>query len=754
MKNFKRILSSILVFCLLAGFAPAAFAADDMTETLVVDDGGTVVVGSVTVEADGYACGSDVTHGSVDAEGHVSAEGENATGVDVDASDQSAVDIEIDGDLSATGEEMALGVDLYANQSAVTAELQGDISVEGSYAAAITGDVKDHSDVTVSVDGDVRADGDYSYGILFNTVDDHSTADFTVGGDIAVSSDGGAVFIRASEDSSASLTVGGNITAAGDDFADGVGLTADGGEIRAVVDGSVSAEADDAVAMRLGADEGGVLDVSVGGDVSSSGVDTSAIIVDAFSAGDANLTVEGKLSAEAEDNARAALIKAKEGSSVTVAVNGGVDINAGASWGVCVSADGEGSSADVTIGDDLTVSADYTSTALDAAARDGAETSIMIDGSVTGGIMAQSDRRGILDVKINGDVSDDSGLTLTSYTTPSDAQGRITVTIEGTLSAEKAPINLIGTAAEVATLNVWTIKPDEDGNLVKRTHIDPSNYPDNVADQIAESNTKLAAAAEAFEKTINYIVKMLQPEAGGAMSTEGTTKQGDYDVAHEGDTVKVKLDIAEGYELEGVYNGAGERVELERDEDGNFFLIVPRGGGILLSADLRVLIQPEPEPEPIIVPVQKPAAEPEAEKVEIAEASVGTAEATVIVEPAEPAEGGEESTEGGEESTEGGEESAEESATAPVSAVVKFYDDKSFELVITTFSAEEPEKVDSVERVEGSFLLVDGVLTLKLADGREIQINDEGVFVITLPDGRTVRIKLDQATIGKLLLNA
>ncbi|MBQ6403717.1 MAG: hypothetical protein IJI27_07420, partial [Oscillospiraceae bacterium] len=175
------------------------------------------------------------------------------------------------------------------------------------------------------------------------------------------------------------------------------------------------------------------------------------------------------------------------------------------------------------------------------------------------------------------------------------------------------------------------------------------------------------------------------------------------------------------------------------DGNGNYYIDVPKGGGNMLSAALSHVSAEEPAP--IIVPIQKPAAEPAPEKTEIAEENLDSADASVTVEPEAPAAGGEGQAE-------------EEAAAAPVSAVVKFYDDKSFELVITTFSAEEPEKVDSVERVEGSFLLVDGVLTLKLADGREIQIDEDGVFVISLPDGRSVRIKLDPATIGKLLLNA
>ena len=41
MKDLKRVLSSILVICFLVSLAPAAFAADDATERVVVSTGET-----------------------------------------------------------------------------------------------------------------------------------------------------------------------------------------------------------------------------------------------------------------------------------------------------------------------------------------------------------------------------------------------------------------------------------------------------------------------------------------------------------------------------------------------------------------------------------------------------------------------------------------------------------------------------------------------------------------------------------------
>jgi hypothetical protein len=71
----------------------------------------------------------------------------------------------------------------------------------------------------------------------------------------------------------------------------------------------------------------------------------------------------------------------------------------------------------------------------------------------------------------------------------------------------------------------------------------------------------------------------------------------------------VKLDVPDGYELTGVYADADKTVALTQDENGSYYLTVPRGGGIDVNVALT-LIQvdpdPGPEPEPQPVPDQGP----------------------------------------------------------------------------------------------------------------------------------------------------
>ena len=59
-----------------------------------------------------------------------------------------------------------------------------------------------------------------------------------------------------------------------------------------------------------------------------------------------------------------------------------------------------------------------------------------------------------------------------------------------------------------------------------------------------------------------------------------------YIVAKDNDTVLLKVDLSDGYSLLGAYNGDGEKVALLTDSNGNYYVIVPRGGGVYLSVSL------------------------------------------------------------------------------------------------------------------------------------------------------------------------
>ena len=126
-----------------------------------------------------------------------------------------------------------------------------------------------------------------------------------------------------------------------------------------------------------------------------------------------------------------------------------------------------------------------------------------------------------------------------------------------------------------------------------------------------------------FEKSIEYIIRLEQPEKGGTVTAtyangdplrsffnNGNNNQlssnslaaygdildktaapepevKDYEVAHEGEKVVLHVDLDKGYKLVGAYNGTEEKTPLKKDKDGNYYIEVPNGGGVDLSVDIQ-----------------------------------------------------------------------------------------------------------------------------------------------------------------------
>ena len=91
------------------------------------------------------------------------------------------------------------------------------------------------------------------------------------------------------------------------------------------------------------------------------------------------------------------------------------------------------------------------------------------------------------------------------------------------------------------------------------------------------------AINSAFEKTIKYIIRIKNPEY---ISLPGLEK-GEYGyTAYEGDTVKVRINIPDGYELEHAYWDDDEELELIKGDDGFWYVRIPKGGGVTLSVEL------------------------------------------------------------------------------------------------------------------------------------------------------------------------
>jgi hypothetical protein len=149
------------------------------------------------------------------------------------------------------------------------------------------------------------------------------------------------------------------------------------------------------------------------------------------------------------------------------------------------------------------------------------------------------------------------------------------------------------------TLTVWEMTADQDGDYVKREEFD----------EITDS-PKLVADREA-EKAIQYIIR-IDDSQENMIRADGARDYQGRKVANEGDIIVLKIDVPAGLMIDEVY-GDQNRTSLIKDENGNYYMIVPRGGGVLFSVTLKDYVEPEPQPQPQPQPdpEPKPASQPE-----------------------------------------------------------------------------------------------------------------------------------------------
>ena len=162
-----------------------------------------------------------------------------------------------------------------------------------------------------------------------------------------------------------------------------------------------------------------------------------------------------------------------------------------------------------------------------------------------------------------------------------DGEGNFDVLIAGTLSSEGTPVLISDTVnPENVSITVWKIEnpveaETEDGR--KEEHVVLEGKPGEEAG-VTENSQKVEAG-------IQYIIK-IEPSREDMIQLDGTEKSHGYDTAREGDTVTMIISVPKGYKLTGAYNGEGEKVPLEKDENGNYYVKVPKGGGVYLSAEI------------------------------------------------------------------------------------------------------------------------------------------------------------------------
>ena len=304
---------------------------------------------------------------------------------------------------------------------------------------------------------------------------------------------------------------------------------------------------------------------SIGGNVTCKGGEAFGIQCGSNLTSNCTVKVDGQINVETIENyydhRRAAGIMLDSG-NVDITVGKGIKATApvtdGESIGIELDTDAGIYTIDVT-GDVEAKSDEGKAEGIRLRASDcipGARSTALIHGDVV------SDGAGILGFMIGGVCS------------PAD------ILVEGEIKAKIMPVVLGYLSDEVPNSNmiltVWKTQISEDGNIVGCVNLNTG---------IVNSD-----AATDFEKNnIKYIIKYKQPSKGGtlyAVNSSGNAleKSHGYRVAKEGDKIIVKANLDSGWKLKSVYDNGKA---LKKDDNGNFYLTVHKGGGILLSADLE-----------------------------------------------------------------------------------------------------------------------------------------------------------------------
>ena len=331
----------------------------------------------------------------------------------------------------------------------------------------------------------------------------------------------------------------------------------------------------------------------------------------AYDGGNTTVTVTEKVEAEAENNLATGIdVSAING---TVTVNAGeveADSENGGAQGVALSSSGAGSTGTINISGPITVTGEeYATGAMISAinggtavlnvtaAEDAEEEDALIKAKSdkgASGITIWSDSNGTVDVTVEGNIeSDGVGINSSSSTglidvdvigdinavevgIAVDGEGKSSFVVDGTLHGDDVGIELTNvTTVDNLDITVWKIDTTK---IASEDHV------------IAEKEAGVLTSTETTKKAeenIHYIIK-IEPSQENIISVDGATEHEGYKyTAKQGETVAVKVSVPSGYQLTGAYGYDGGKLPLKMDPNtGDYYVIMPMGGGVLLRAKL------------------------------------------------------------------------------------------------------------------------------------------------------------------------
>ena len=452
------------------------------------------------------------------------------------------------------------------------------------------------------------------------------TTTVNVAGDISSEADKGIIVENYHDGYEDNVVVNGNIKVTGnitDHETSGVRIEAVGDANFAMI-GNVTVSAEDSEGVHLGSKymddtaECGTIDATLTGNIDVTGKDVEGVELFAINDGTVNFNMTGNISATATtegNNIATALDVLNNGGTINAKITG--DLASSEDGIILYDASAEWVDADpdaITEYDSVTMIVNEDELWAVKTGKNGKEqkTYVHVDGDTclyydeTGKVIDVEKKKikdGTSDtrIEVTGNVAaPDTGIFLNVL----NDKAKVDIIVDGTVNGESQSVLLArDTVTDNLTLTLWEVKPNEKGNLVERM-----TYMETTEGNV----TQHYGADKALEKSIQYIIK-IEPTQTDIISTAGTTDYEGYLVAKEGETVTLKLNVPAGYRIANAFNGTTEKVQLLKDENGDYYLVVPRGGGVMLSVQLVKIPRPTP-PKPDPDPDPDPDPEEDEEK--------------------------------------------------------------------------------------------------------------------------------------------
>ena len=494
----------------------------------------------------------------------------------------------------------------------IATHVYGDVP---SAATGVNGNVQIGGNATITHTGSGAGN---TKGVEVSALDEKNTSNVTIGGNLSVTSEGvlSATGIEACTGASGTA----NVTVGNPDNNTGNVNVRNTGEANGIH-----------IAPQSSPDTMGNSNITVKGDVnaqstSNTGSAKGVYVSTTKPGAKTKVDVGGHVEATANSGSSAygLYINSEENSITNIDIGKGISAFAATANGVDLTAN-DTANTNITIGKDSSgnaITVNSNGTGNSASNSNGisvftgssnininVEGNIVVDSNAVGasGITVKDGDGGNLKIQVKGDVtSNGAGINVRNMSNVRSADIIIDGTVKSTANGIPAVIfDSNNVSSENVNITAWKIESNNGTALLGK----------NDGAQILTNNNAQDYVAEC----ISYIIRVTQPEINNTTAdvlslanADGTAwnkKKETLDVAGEGERVYVKLDVPDGCRLAGVYADSARTLALTQDENGSYYLTVPRGGGIDVNVVLE-LISTAPDPTPTPDPTPAPTPEP------------------------------------------------------------------------------------------------------------------------------------------------